>query len=97
MGRKGRSAAEGRPGWGPDVLPVGEECRGEDGRKERGMEKGGGITAVAMSVVAIMSVRLHTLINHSTKCTRCKSRRRFHRPLPLRLSRCKAYPAGGEI
>lgn len=37
--RKGSSATEGRPGWGPDVLPVGEECRGEDGRKGRGMER----------------------------------------------------------
>lgn len=27
-GRVGRRDAEGRSGWGPDVLPVGEECRG---------------------------------------------------------------------
>lgn len=27
-GRVGSRDAEGRSGWGPDVLPVGEECRG---------------------------------------------------------------------
>lgn len=36
---EGRRGAEGRSGWGPDVLPVGEECRGEDGREERGIER----------------------------------------------------------
>lgn len=61
--REGRSAAEGRPGWGPDVLPVGEECRGEDGRK--GKRHGeGAFSAVAMSAAAAALVLCNAPMNY---------------------------------
>lgn len=39
--KEGRRSAEGRSGKGPDVFPVGEERRGEDGKEEGGIESRG--------------------------------------------------------
>lgn len=55
--KEGRRSAEGRSGKGPDVFPVGEERRGEDGKEEGGIESRGALSSChAMPVVYIMVI-----------------------------------------
>lgn len=82
---------------GPDVLPVGEERWGEDGRKEGSIERGALSSCHAMPVVYIMFTLLNMLINLGTKCRWCDQCGIFYVLFPSCVSQYKAPCAGLSI